>query len=429
MQTQKLNWIGVILCIAIAISPAMAQEYSLRVLWEAAKKNSELASSAKNISLRANLEDEKLSSRYYPEINVFAKAQYQSDVTKIDIDIPIPGFQADFPEMPKDQYQAGVSINQIIWDGGSISALKSSNMFSSALEKKTLEADIYKNLSQVNNYYFSALITDKRKSILDNMITTFEEKLKKIETMVTNGLLPESYQLELQAEILKIENQSENSVKQKAILINNLTTLTGIKFINISSLEYKIPEITDDFILERPEIEVFESSKNLINQSVEILGSAYIPKISAFGNFVYGRPGLNMFDDKFSPYFIAGVQANWNIWSKGNNNRDKQIAEIKAEEIDNSRSEFERNIRLISESYKVSIENLTNTIKKDREILILRERISAEAESRLTNGVITSSDYIEILNKEKDAEMNLELHKIELNKAKADLLVLLGQTN
>jgi hypothetical protein len=65
-------------------------------------------------------------------------------------------------------------------------------------------------------------------------------------------------------------------------------------------------------------------------------------------------------------------------------------------------------------------------MKEDRQVLQLYEDIVASYASKLDNGTITSAEFIEQLNNRKDAQMQYELHQIQLEKAKVDYNLISG---
>ena len=77
---------------------------------------------------------------YLRQFSLSAKASYQSDVTKIPIDIQ----GIDIKGLSKDQYSATIDVTQTIWDGGVISSKKDITKASSYAEQKQLDVDMYK---------------------------------------------------------------------------------------------------------------------------------------------------------------------------------------------------------------------------------------------------------------------------------------------
>jgi hypothetical protein len=60
-------------------------------------------------------------------------------------------------------------------------------------------------------------------------------------------------------------------------------------------------------------------------------------------------------------------------------------------------------------------------------MIVLRSKITKAAASQLGNGAIPASDYLARLNEETTARLNLEIHKIQLAKAKLSYLYTLGK--
>ena len=75
----------------------------------------------------------------------------------------------------------------------------------------------------------------------------------------------------------------------------------------------------------RPEYEQFAKTREVLSRSSDALGSQLLPRISAFGQLGYGRPGLNPLSDKLDSYWLTGVRLQWSPWNWGITNRDRQV--------------------------------------------------------------------------------------------------------
>ena len=87
---------------------------------------------------------------------------------------------------------------------------------------------------------------------------------------------------------------------------------------------------------------------------------------------------------------------------------------------------FNKNLKIAGEKSISDISNYELLIQKDNEIIELRTKIKETVASQLTNGVLTSSEYISELNAETQAKLNLQYHKIQLIKAKINYLTITG---
>jgi outer membrane protein TolC len=71
--------------------------------------------------------------------------------------------------------------------------------------------------------------------------------------------------------------------------------------------------------------------------------------------------------------------------------------------------------------------SLKTLITTDSELISLRKRITVTAESQYQNGVITATEYMNELNSEKEAQINSEIHKINLALAQIEFLNISGK--
>ena len=78
---------------------------------------------------------ENAGKGYLPQFTLSGKATYQSDVTKLPVDVP----GIDIKSMPKDQYQVMLEVSQNIWDGGDI---RSKKQLTRRLDSSTCPEDL-----------------------------------------------------------------------------------------------------------------------------------------------------------------------------------------------------------------------------------------------------------------------------------------------
>jgi hypothetical protein len=87
---------------------------------------------------------------------------------------------------------------------------------------------------------------------------------------------------------------------------------------------------------------------------------------------------------------------------------------------------FTQALRATAERQARDIERIADFRAQDEEIISLRERITAQAASRLANGVITATQYVLARNAEQQARLAREVHRIQLAQARAMLATTLG---
>ncbi len=183
---------------------------------------------------------------------------------------------------------------------------------------------------------------------------------------------------------------------------------------------------SDTQIILRPEIELFSLRKNILTSNEKLLQSNRLPKLGAFAQGGYGNPGLTMINDEWNPYFIVGAKLTWSIWDKNKTKRNKKILKINSDFIDTKKEAFNKNINILCEKELGEISKLERMIEKDDKIIELQKNICKKASSKLNNGIITSTDYISLLNDKNRSVIKSEIHKIKLIQSKRNYIRILG---
>jgi len=372
----------------------------------------------------SGLKKENIKTAYLPKLALHAQATYQSDVPGIEIPIP----NISIPTVSKDQYKTYFELKQNIWDGGMTSA----NLeLEDALLKNSLhelEVEIYKLNEQVAQSFFTILILEKQKDVLLAQKMVLEEKLGVLESAVRNGMMEKSSLLVLQAEILNLEQSEIQLESGKNAAIKMLSILTGENFTNNTSFHTEENGLVKNSELNRPELNLFSSQAESLENQMALLDKTRNPKIFGFGQAGYGKPGLNLLNDDFDTYYLVGIGISWNAFDWKNTLRKKQILKLQQGIIGRQKQTFEQNIQLLLARQAEEINKLQSILKNDTEIISLRIEISKAAASKLANETITASDYVQELQAETAAKLSFELHKIQLKEAIEKHLIIQGKS-
>ena len=153
------------------------------------------------------------------------------------------------------------------------------------------------------------------------------------------------------------------------------------------------------------------------------------PKVYGFGQAGFGKPGLNMLNDKFDSFYLVGVGISWNAFDWKKTSRQQQILGLQSETVKSQEETFARNIKLLLAQQQEQITKLETMAEKDIQIIELRNNIIKAAESKLKFGTLTSSEYIREVQGGTVARLNLEMHKIQLIEAKEKYNIIYGKWN
>lgn len=377
------------------------------------------------------VKDKNLSKGWLPTLDANGSFVYNSsvmDLSEVMGSLPIPEISNLIKPLPNEQYKITLDINQTIYDGGSVKSAKAVERAEHIINEKQAEVDLYKLRSQINTYYFSVLLIDRQKGLLQNHLEIIDKRIASLSSAHESGMLLQSDIDVLTCEKIKIEQQVAENTMQKDLLLKLLSSLIGVDI--DSSTEILMPETEAELSVEmlRPELQVFDLRKEQLNASIKLLESKKRPKAFGFATVGYGNPpGSNFFKDEFAPFYIVGAGVKWNIfdWNKVRN--DKQIVLLQQKMIESRKTDLTDNLERLIDAKSTEILNLESLIVADRQLIELRRRISLTAESQYKNGAITATEYLNELNSEKQTLINHEIHSINLAKAKIEFYNICGK--
>lgn len=397
---------------------------SLKELYKFAYENYPNSKQIKYFNDINDLKLKNLNVNFLPQISLKGQATYQSEVTKLNISNPL--FKPE--ELNKDQYKLTLDVKQLIFDGGTVSSQKESELSQLKVDKQKLEVELFGLRSRVNDLFFSILLLQEKKKVNENLIKDLNQRISEMESKVRNEIITPNNVYILQAQVLQTEQEIESIDADRKASLKMLSELVGKNLSENSNLD--IPfineyQVNNDFS-SRPEYKLFDYQKNQLKSYSDIVNTRIIPKFSAFGQAGFGRPGLNMLDNSFQPFYMVGLSLSWNPINWNSNDNELQIYKINENIIDLQKETFEKNLKVSLEKYKSEIDKYENLLKKDDDIISLRNKIIATLYSQLQNGTITSTVYLTELNNKSQSQIMLETHKIQLLQAKINYLTAKG---
>ena len=404
---------------------------TLKECYDHAMTATALASEKKSYSDISRLKDENLVKGWLPSLDANGSLIYNSSV--IDMSgvlggLPIPGIAGAIKPLPHEQYKITVDINQIIYDGGAIKGARELEKADLSVNQKQTETDMYKIREQINSFYFNLLLLAKQKDLLNNYLEIIKKKIGSIQSGINNGIILKSDEDVLTSEKIKIEQQLAENEIRKISFLKILSDLTGDQI--DSSAEFVqplIPGILSNEII-RPELQLFDLRKEQLNAGIKVIDSKRMPKAFGFATLGYGNPpGSNFFKNEFAPYYVLGASVKWNIFDWNKTRNERQIISYQQTIIENRKNDLTDNLKRLLESKNSEISSLKTLIETDTELITLRKRITATAESQYQNGTITATDYLNELNSERQADINYEIHKINLALSRIEYVNISGK--
>lgn len=363
-----------------------------------------------------------ISKSWLPHLSVSGKAAYQSDVVEMPFDIP--GFTFD---LPHDQYSLVGEISQTIWDGGVSGRQKEVTVSGAQVQKEEVEVSLYSVNERVQKIFLGILLYDgqlQQNSILEKSL---ERNARHAQACIENGTAYRSDLEMIQVNILNCEQQREELVRNRQTYVEMLEKLTGT---SLEGQEFVIPDESPEWLFQeeilRPEIGLYNARIQQQEAMVRQLNSKISPKFSLSLQGGIGRPGLNILENSFQPYWTAGVKMSWDIGALYTRKDEKRKLDAQMRKIESDKETFMFNTGLDAVQMRNSIDKAKSLLDRDREIIALRESIRASGEEQYRNGVITMTDLMSRIDDEYDAKVAESIHRIQLLMAIYDLKNCLG---
>ena len=408
-----------IISFALIMMATAIQAQTLEECQLAAEKNYPMIKQYNLISQTTQLTVKNIQKGWLPQIAIVAQATYQSDVTSWSESMKATFQQlgVNMKELSKDQYKIGIDLQQTIYDGGTISSLRSIARQEEKVQKAQVETNLYQVRKRVNEMYFSLLLLNEQIKLNDDVKALLLSSEKKLASMLKGGTIATSDFENIRAERLSVEQQNESLKSQRQMLQQLLSTFCGIK---VSNVQKPAPFDTTISTNKRPEMLLFDNQLQLSSIKEKALKSQVRPKLGIFAQGFYGYPGFNMFEDmmnrKWSLNGMVGVKLSWNVGALYSLKNDKAKLRLQREMTENAREIFLFNNQLEEIQQNENIRRYHTMEKTDDEIIMLRTNIRKAAESKLSHGIIDINNLLREINNENAAKIQQTIHDIEMLK-------------
>ncbi|MDC0584550.1 TolC family protein [Bacteroidales bacterium] len=419
-----MRYLVFIYMIGLSTLPSFAESaFTPQQCFELAKQNHPARLQQEQLKQIYALQKQITRTMRLPQFNIEGQASYQSDVITLDLPSSIPGLS--LPSMPKDQFKLNTNIHQLIYDGG---LTKNKHEFQKAdlnTKLQELEIELYQQQFQISDIFFQYFILHENKKALQSAIDILHKQEKSIQSSVKNGILLRSDIMLIQSEIIN----TEQNFQQVLLSINATKEILSIMVdSSMRSAQLLLPKHNhiDTLTNTRPEYILFDYQKEKLEYAEKLKASEIKPIVNGFGTLGYGKPGLNMLNNKADNYYIVGINCKLPLWNWQKNKREQEVLKLQANIIVHQQTTFDRSIRIQKINLQNNFEILKHRILADKALIGKQNNILELFDVQLKNGTITANDYLSQLNKVTQATISLSSHQIQLKKIIVEYNLLIG---
>ena len=418
----RLTHILVALLPGLILSAPVQAQVTIDRCMEMARENYPQIRQLNLIEEASHYEVASIAKSWLPHLSISGKAAYQSDVVEMPFDIP--GFSFD---LPHDQYSLIGEISQTIWDGGVSGRQKEVAISGAQVQKEQVEVSLYSINERVEKIFLGILLYDgqlQQNSILEESL---RRNARHAQACIENGTAYRSDLEMIQVNILNCEQQREELLQNRQAYVTMLEKLTGT---SLEGKEFIVPDEEDGRLsgeeISRPEIGLYDAQIRQQDAMIRQLNAKISPKFSLSLQGGIGRPGLNILENTFQPYWTAGVKMSWDIGALYTRKDEKRKLDAQMRKIESDRETFLFNTGLDAVQMRSAVDKAKALLEKDRKIISLRESIRSSGEEQYRNGVITMNDLMSRIDDEYNAKVAESIHRIQLLMAVYDLKNCLG---
>mgnify|MGYP000845844486 FL=1 len=406
---------------------AFAQELSLETCWERAKAHYPLSRQYALIEATRDYSLSNASKRYLPQLSLNVKASYQSEVTKLPLDPAALGLPMSIPEVHRDQYGATLDVSQLLWDGGRTGASRELIRSEAEVSRAETDVSLYALRRRVSEIYFALLLISEQQSYNDLFHEEILRTKHKVETLIRGGVATSTDLDAVEADRLRSERTRSEYLALRRSYLGALGLLMGDTLPDSTRLSFPEAEVRVAGDKARPELEVLALQTQTLGARRRELSASLLPTLGLFAQGGYARPGLNVLERDFSPYYIIGARLSWSLGSLYTHRDSQRLLSTQERSLGLQREAFVTNQQIEATGQRGALDKVQAQLHYDDELIALRRRIYSSSVAKMEHGTLTGVDLMRDLTNVRLAEQEKILHRVQYLQLLYDLRWIAGE--
>lgn len=349
------------------------------------------------------------SKGYLPKISATAGADFFTDIIDKSSQLSKAGIDTKNHVM-----DASISIQQSIYDGGSIASQRRVIKAQNEVERQRLNVSMYKINERVEDLFFGVLLLDEQIKQNHLLQEDLAISAKTIKSMMKEGTANQSDMDAIMVEQVKARQTEGSLSTARSAYISMLGTFIGKPLDDDTRLVKPsyVDVLSNDNSL-RPELSYYNAQQNLLKEERKSLNANLMPRLDAFAAGLYHSTVSDLVNNGF---LAGGLTLSWNIGALYTRKNDLKKLDVQREQINADRETFLLNNRLEQQNSRGQIANLRKQIAMDDEIITLRESIRSKSEKKVQLGTETVNEMLRDINAVSEARQQKSTHNIQLLK-------------
>lgn len=379
---------------------------------------------------------------------VSGSASFQSF---IDIPVQLIPAAAFDPTAPADLYvpvqfgidntlQAGLTVNQLVFDGTYIVGLQSAKTYVSLSEKMRAKSAIDIKDRVASAYYGVLAMEESIKALKDNL-NYLESTLQETKAIAEQGLMDETEADQMELTVGNVRNMLASMERQREVAYKSLKYSMGMPLTSEITLSETLSDLVGESAANAasadPKVnlgshvdyQLAATQEELMKLNMKKEKYTRLPSLG--GYFSYSRSSFsNEFDfADWYPSTLWGLQLNVPIFdSFGTHNKIKQ-AKIEVEKAENNREMLEQALQIQAESAQEEYLTALANYNHEKSNLQLSNDILRKTVARQQSGMASSLEVSTANAQYLTTQNNVVAAQLQLLNAKAKLASATGNYN
>ncbi|MBN2384994.1 TolC family protein [bacterium] len=301
------------------VAPSNIAELTLDQCIEMAlNRNLTLAQSQVKIGIRDE-EIREVRATVFPQLGFEANYTRLGNLSTIDM-----GEGVEVSLYPEDNYLFQLSLTQLLYSGGQVQAavrLAKSAKEAVSLEQQLTEENI---IMAVMLYFNQVLLAEELLKVAEETVATVQAHLDIVRVMHQEGLASEFDLLRTEVELANVKPLLIQSKNRERIAMARLAdiiqwdegafSIQGA--LETKPLEIDGAELLESALLNRWELRVIETNRQMVAESVNIARGGYLPSLVFFGNYDWSNDEIDLRtgEGQWNDGWNLGLQANWQLF-------------------------------------------------------------------------------------------------------------------
>ncbi len=327
----------------------------------------------------------------------------------------------------KNSYNLGVTLSQTIYDprlGTAISIAKKYSKFSD-LSNESAKDDV---ISQVKESFYSVLLSKKLVDVNEQGYKVAQANYENTGALYKQGVASEYDYLRAEVQLANVKPmliEARNNLRLAKNALKNLLALDLNTTIDVEG-EFRVEKVSpelmkrsDEILKEKnPALQQLSLQKLILEENVNIEQAAYLPTLSAFGNYNWQTQDntFNFNNYNWANTITVGLSLTYTLFDGFKRSARIQQAKIDVENLQVTKNKTEAGLKISLMQSKLKMEEALDRIQAQEKSVQQAQRALEIAQTRYKEGVGTQ---LEIL----DTQNSLTQTRINYEKAVYDFLV------